>query len=342
MGSCVKAATQVLKETAEMGFLNRLAQGAKSVQDWWNDDKSFLPRRALNNESVQQNIANADKKEQDVAAAFQRDVTQAAIYDAQREMQHQRMKEDIVNKSRSVNANITELNKAQEIFKNKTQINKIIADREAKRAEEINQSIAEESFNFFRLGEILMGGATLQDALDAAGCLTNGEYNLDYNGGTFIRLNNDACDNVCKHVTQNMKVEDFVNKHKNAIPIAVGYPNTSYSVGLLVWDKDFGFLLLKTDKYAETYATDDVYDIYNRGKLNDKAGFCRIALSKTHIKVAGPCAICINTEIGIESEDDIALYNQMLQYNKTAAQRFINALKYFEVPSDMKMNNRRR
>ena len=315
-----------------MGLFEKIASGAKSVKNWWDDDSVMIPRKTLNSSATKSNIENDKIKNQLVEETMQGDVNRVMQTEMQRQNQHVKQLNDIVGMSRDMNARQNLDNAEYEIERNRRNLRRAVEENEKIRQQELNQTIVAESFNFYKVRDFLVAGADLQSALVAAGCPKNSEQQLNYEGYTFIWLDDDACDNVCKSVTQNMKIESYIKK-KGGVVIAFGDPkNTSYSIGVLVYDKDFGFLLLKADKYKETYATDTVYELTKRRKLNDRAGFCKLALSKSFIKIAAPCAICVNVESGVESQEDLEQYKQMSQYNVKAAQRFINALRYFELP----------
>lgn len=321
-----------------MSLFDKIASGAKSVKSWWDDDSVMIPRKTLNSSATQSNIENDRIKNQLVDEAMQGDVNRVMQTEMQRQNQHNRQINDIVGMSRDMNARQNLDNAEYEIQKNRRNLQRAVEENEKLRQQELNQTIVAESFNFYKVRDFLVAGADLQSALVAAGCTKNSEQQLNYEGYTFIWLDDDACDNVCKTVTQNMKIESYIKK-KGGVVIAFGCPKkTSYSIGVLVYDRDFGFMLIKADKYTETYATDIVYELNHKGKLNDRAGFCRLALSKSFVKMAAPCAICVNVDSGIETQDDMELYQQMAQYNANAAQRFNNALRYFELPE---MNSRR-
>lgn len=315
-----------------MGILSRISNGIQAAQDWWADDTVMFsrnPKKVLNEHAVQRNIQNEQIKEDIVRETLTGDVDSILQKEAEREQMHQEQIKNIMNESAYIAENITLENAERTVILKRNQLAREARNREIERQAELNHIIASESFNFYKVKDLLLSGVSLQDALTSAGCQENFAYQLDHDGRVFIRLRDDAVDNVCLNCIQNMKMEKYLET-KNAAVMAVGFPEqTSFSIACLVYDKHFGFILIKNDKYIETYANDIVEDLYSWGVLNDKLGFDRIALGKTFMKVAVPCAICVNVERGIESEEDWKQYDEMLQYSEIACKRFNNAVNYF-------------
>lgn len=317
-------------------IFSRAVNGAKAVKNWWDDDSSLLPgrRQQIMEEVKEANRQNSEFREKVAQSTEQRNIDVIVQGEIAAEREHQQFVQNLRAAERQFNENATLKNVARDQMKNEKLLQKIAAERQAQRIDEINKTMIEEEFNFYKVAPLLRDGETLKKALDVAGCLENVEYKLNYDGATFVRLSDDACDNACCHFLQNMRLEEYIAKTKNAVPLILGYKNqTSFSVGCLIYDKQFGFILMKNDKYAQTWPTDAVYEIFNHGYLKDKLGFTKIALSKTFMKLPVPCALCINVEHGVETEEDVQMFRQMKEINPQAAQRCLKALNYFLLPS---------
>lgn len=314
-----------------MSLFDKVAAGAKAVQNWWQDDTVLLPTKALTSKSTVKNVEYEAQKEQIVDETMAQEYEDAKKVEEQREIEHGQQINEIREAAKQIATRQVQANAEKEIQQKRQSLFKTMQNNEKMRQEELNKAVIEESFNFYKVGDLLKSGLTLKGALTGAGCREDFPYKLDYQGRIFIRLQDDSCDNVCSNVAQNITLKEYLAKN-NGVVVAVGFPGeTTLSIGALIYDKEFGFMLIKTDRYIQTYVDNTIEQLYHTGWMNDKLGFDRIALGSTFMKVAVPCAICINSEYGMETEDDMEQYKQMLQYDKVAAQRFNNALKYFDL-----------
>lgn len=312
-----------------MGFLKKMTDGAKAIHSWWQDDTVLIPTKTLTSQSTAKNMNYEFQKEQIVDEVMNEEYKHAQQVESQRELQHEKQIDEIRTAANKIAEQQVYLNANKEIQQKRQSLIRVIQDNEKMRQEELNRVVVEESFNFYKVGDLLKSGLPLKEAMVGAGCREDFPYKMDYQGRIFIRLQDDACDNVCFTVEQNIALQEFLEK-QNGIVVAIGFPGeTTLSIGALIYDKEFGFMLIKTDRYIQTYATNTIKQLCETGYMNDKAGFDRISLSSSFMKVAVPCAICINTEYGVETQEDLEHYNQMVQYNKVAAKRFHNALRYF-------------
>lgn len=314
-----------------MGIIDRIAGGIRAVQDWWDDDTVMFgnPRNTLNSSVTQKNIINEEIKEQMVEGALAGEFEEVQRLQQQRDYEHLEQIKAIRLEADRASAMQRDMNASLTLQQQREKLAKQVEEKEMARKQEYNRVIAEESFNFYKVGELLKTGLTLQDALTSAGCQENVAFALDRQGRMFIRIEDDACDNVCHTIVQNFKIKDYINT-KNGVVVALGFPEmTTFSIGVLIYDRVFGFLLIKTDRLIKNYATNIVDRMINAGILRDKLGFDKIALGHTYMKVAVPCAICINSEYGLEDERDLKQYREMQEYNVEAAKRFNNAVKHF-------------
>ena len=226
-------------------IFSRAVNGAKAVKNWWDDDSSLLPgrRQQIMEEVKEANRQNSEFRERVAQSTEQRNIDVIVQGEIKAEREHQQFVQNLRAAERQFNENATLKNVARDQMKNEKLLQKIAAERQAQRIDEINKTLIEEEFNFYKVAPLLRDGETLKKALDVAGCLENVEYKLNYDGATFVRLSDDACDNACCHFLQNMRLEDYIAKTKNAVPLILGYKNqTSFSVGCLIYDKQFGFI----------------------------------------------------------------------------------------------------
>lgn len=312
-----------------MGFLTKISNTAKALQDWWQDDTVMLPTRTA--KAVEKNVGYEEQKRKIIQQTMDAEYEKVAKEEALREEEHAKHINAIREAAKAVNEQQITMNANREIDKHKQELMQQVLDNEKARQEELNRTIVDESFNFYKVGELLKAGKTLKNALLGAGCRENFAYKMDHQGRVFIRLPDEACDNVCFSVKTNMLLRDYIEKG-NGFVAAVGFPEqTTLSIAAIIYDREFGFMMLKTDRYINTFVDDTILLLNEFGYMNDKLGFDRISLSKTFMKVAVTSAVCINMEVGIETEEDFNQLKQMFQYNKVAWQRFLKALEYFDI-----------
>lgn len=309
-----------------MGLMDNFKGKASGV----TENITSISRKAL------ENWRNANKREQTVEQTFQKEQRDVLQQEQELDRQYNERMNAIKKASDDLNRAVQEQNAQRDIQKRRAELQAIQRENMALREQTLNRVAIENSFSFYKVNELLTKQqATLQQALTMAGCPENCEYDLTYEGDTFIRLEDTDVDNVATNVRQNIKFNRYI-RSGNAVVIALGTPKrTTYSIGYLIYDREFGFMLLKNDRYLETYPTDTVERLVANRKLYDRAGFFKKPLSKTFIKMAAPAAFCINISNNdnhfIETEDDLKLIKEMAQYNPVAFKRMLNAFDFFMI-----------
>lgn len=317
-----------MKARIDMGLMDNLRGKVKA--SGVTDNITSISRKAL------ENWRNANKREQTVEQTFQQEQKDVLQQERELDQQYHEKMTAIKKASDDLNRQIQEQNTQRDIQKKRAELKALQRENMVLREQTLNRVAIENSFSFYKVNELLTKQqATLQQALTMAGCPENCEYDLTYEGDTFIRLEDSDVDNVATSVIQNLKFNQYLGGG-NAVVIALGTPKkTTYSIGYLVYDKEFGFMLLKNDRYIGTYPTDTVDRLMANKKLNDRAGFFKKPLSSTFIKMAAPAAFCINISNNdnhfVETEEDLKQIKEMAQYNQVAFKRMLNAFEFFMV-----------
>lgn len=292
---------------------------------------AFNKRQQLKQQVIQENVNGELNTRQAIDSIYQNDFEQAQQLNNQREQIHLQQMNEIRQMSQGIHQRQNQTNAEIMIKKNREKLAKQLELEETQRKAELNHEITERTFNFWKVKEFLNQGLTLQSALVAAGAQKNVEYDLDYQGRSFVWLMDDTLDNACISIKQNMALINAIQTEQAAI-VATGWnKRASFSIGSLIYDPGFGFILIKNDRYSNTYVNHEADILMDSNKINDQLGFDTIALSKTFMKNAVTSAVCINTGRGIETQEDMDLLNQLKQYSPQDFIRFKEILSVFDL-----------
>lgn len=306
-----------------MGLSDKLkALVQTGINAWTGENGSAADMKAevLKQEVQAANIINKEMVEKQAEQVLMEDLDSAIQFQQQAEQVHRENIQFIRNSSQVIRNEQLKTNAEELVRKQKEEVANALRLRQLQREEELNKVKVAEGFNFYKVRDNLDSGLTLKDALDAAGCIENNQYKLDYGGRGFIRLPDEEIDNVCLNVRQNMILIEYL-KGNNAVVLLTGFPHQFiYSIGILIYDRDFGFLLIKHDRDYDSYPTGIVYKM-EKNNLFEGRTYDEVALCKTYIKIAGKGAICYNINHGLEMKEDYKLFKEMANMNPIAAEK---------------------
>lgn len=313
-----------------MGISDKLKSMIHSGLNVWNGDSgeaAELKAEVLKQEVQAANIIDNMHTQEQVDALVEEDLQAAIAFQQEAEANHRKNLEFIHNTSRVIHSTQVEANAEEERARRNKEIEISLRNAQLKRERELNRVKVAEGFNFYKVKDNLESGLNLKDSFMAAGCVVNNIYKLDYSGRGFLRLRDEEVDNVCLNARQNITMNEYL-KSGNATVVLVGVPNTKiYSIGLLIYNREFGFILIKTDRDYDSYVTELVYKMEENGMFNGDGFDIGLPLSKTFVKIAGSGAFCYNTQRGLESEEDYGMFKEMQDMNRNAAVELNNVLK---------------
>lgn len=307
----------------DMGLSDKLkALVQTGINAWTGEDGLAADMKAevLKQEVQAANIINKEIVESQTEQLLMEDIESAIQFQTQAEQVHNENIQFIRNSSQIIRNEQLVTNAEEVRRKQAAELQNALRLRQLQREEELNKVRVAEGFNFYKVKDNLESHLTLKESLDAAGCIENNQYKLDYGGRGFLRLPDEEVDNVCLNVRQNIILLEYL-KANNAVVVLTGFPNQFiYSVGVLIYDIDFGFILIKHDRGYDSYPTSVVYRMEKHGMFNGNS-FDTLALCKTYIKIAGRGAFCYNINTGLEMQEDYRLFREMVQMNPIGAQK---------------------
>ena len=135
-----------------MGFLTKISNTAKALQDWWQDDTVMLPTRTA--KAVEKNVGYEEQKRKIIQQTMDAEYEKVAKEEALREEEHAKHINAIREAAKAVNEQQITMNANREIDKHKQELMQQVLDNEKARQEELNRTIVDESFNFYKVGEV--------------------------------------------------------------------------------------------------------------------------------------------------------------------------------------------
>lgn len=268
-----------------------------------DDTRKDIVNSMLNEEVKQRNFINDAINQGMVNQIHNRDIEGVIEVQKQKEILHQRNMAEIRAVAENMREQQRQINNQEELMKRRDVLAESIRLRDLQMKKELNQTKNRESFNFYKVAELLRKKATLREAMTGAGCIKNAKYQLDYDGRAFIVIDDEHIDSCCSHAKQNMAFEGLDKNNK--LVIVTGFDNrTNYSAGMLLYKPEFGVILFKKDRYVDEYPTKLGKMLKRKKMMNCGNRFDTIALSKTFAKIPFITAVCVNVDRGIESPLD--------------------------------------
>lgn len=279
-----------------------------------DDTRKDIVNSMLNEEVKQRNFINDAINQGMINQIHNKDIEGVIEVQRQKEILHQRNMAEVRSVAEDMKEQQRQLNNQEELMKRRDVLAESIRLRDLQMKKELNQTKNRESFNFYKVAEILRRKATLKEAMIGAGCIKNAKYQLDYDGRAFIVIDDEHIDSCCNFAKQNMFLENW-NKD-NKIVLVTGFDNrTNYSVCTLLYIPEFGVILFKKDRYVDEYPTKLGKMLQRKKMMNCGNRFDTITLSKTFMKIPFITAICVNMDRGIESRIDLETLQATCQIN---------------------------
>lgn len=181
---------------------------------------------------------------------------------------------------------------------------------------------SKDGFDFYKVKENISTGDTPVEALDNAGMIPNVQYRLDMNNAGIIRVLDKNAVEVANNIKAQLFIESLID-NKSAIPCVICIKGkTNFSIALLVCDKDisngFGAFILKRDKLYDNYILDLNKVMFKSNMLNSNKTYNKFSASKSLLRQAFPCAVCIDLDTGYISEYDKKELDMLKNNNKSA------------------------
>lgn len=269
-----------------------------------DDRRKDVVNSMLNAEVSHRNLVNDAINKGMIDQLYQRDIAGVMEVQRQKEMLHRRNIEEIRNTAEVLREQQRQINNQDEINKRRDVLAESIRIRDLQMQKELNQTKNRESFNFYKVAELIRNGKSLRDAMIGAGCIKNAKYRLDYDGRALVVIDDEHIDCVCNNSRQNMAF-DMLEKN-NKVVLVTGFDNmTNYSTCLLYYIPKFGVILFKKDRFIDQYPTKLGKLLQKRNMMNCGNRFDTIALTKTFVKIGFMNALCVNMDRGIEMKEDL-------------------------------------
>lgn len=244
-------------------------------------------------------------------------------------IQQYKRKQDLDNKAKKVNekeAKVSAVSMAGMQYSRaedlKIKNEAIKYENEDRVEEETKKGIAykyssKDGFSFYKVKKQINNGCSPMLAIDKAGMITNVQFRLDTKGAGIIRILDKNAVELAMNVKAQLYIESLI-VDKMAIPCIIGVKNqTNFSVALLICDDNlkngFGVAVLKRDKPFSNYVLDLSDTMARSNMLTDGREYYNFSASKSMLRQAFPCAICIDLDTGYMSNEDTEELNMLMK-----------------------------